>query len=86
MRNRLLRRIWLAQSCQSNVIRAYRMLRALRFSNSVGWKNRWLTSVLRCILSQPSMNSAWYQLRLSYRCIGQEAKSSDALERYRKAQ
>ena len=50
MRNRLLREF------------GYAVLSSIALQRSVGWRSRWLTSVLRRILSQPSMNSAWYQL------------------------
>jgi protein O-GlcNAc transferase len=36
--------------------------------------------------AQPSLNPAWYQLSLSYRRTGQEEKSREALERFRKTQ
>ena len=40
----------------------------------------------RAVAAQPSFNAAWYQLSLSYRRNGQEEKSREALENFRKTQ
>jgi tetratricopeptide (TPR) repeat protein len=45
-----------------------------------------ITHFERALAAKPSLNAAWYQLSLSYRRNGQETKSREAMERFRKTQ
>jgi tetratricopeptide (TPR) repeat protein len=45
-----------------------------------------ITHYEKALESQPALDAVWYQLSLSYRRSGQEAKSREALERFRKSQ
>lgn len=45
-----------------------------------------ITHFERALVTKPSLNAAWYQLSLCYRRNGQETKSREAMERFRKTQ